>query len=70
MPSFLYVARDAGTGREIRSNIDASSEQAAIASLLGRNLLVMNIQEHMALGLLKRNIGLMLLNGLVNKIRI
>jgi len=48
MPSFLYVARDAGTGREIRSNIEASSEQAAIASLLGRNLLVMNIQERVS----------------------
>jgi type IV pilus assembly protein PilC len=48
MPSFLYVARDAGTGREIRSNIEASTEQAAIASLLGRNLLVMNIQERVS----------------------
>ncbi|MFM1942875.1 MAG: hypothetical protein RI897_1857 [Verrucomicrobiota bacterium] len=48
MPSFLYVARDAGTGREIRSNIEASSEQAAIASLLGRNLLVMSIEERIS----------------------
>jgi len=45
MPSFTYVARDAGSGREIRSNIDASSEQAAIAALLNRNLLVVSIQE-------------------------
>jgi type IV pilus assembly protein PilC len=45
MPSFSYVARDAGSGREIRSNIDASSEQAAIAALLNRNLLVVSIQE-------------------------
>lgn len=45
MPSFTYVAREAGSGREIRSNLDAASEQAAIASLLNRNLLVVNIQE-------------------------
>ena len=45
MPSFIYVARDAGSGRELRSNIDASSEQAAIAALLNRNLLVVSIQE-------------------------
>src|SRR5207248_1473563 len=45
MPSYSYLAREAGTGREIRSNIDAASEQAAIAALLGRNLLVVSIQE-------------------------
>lgn len=45
MASFTYVAREAGTNREIRSTIDASSEQAAIASLLNRNLLVVSIQE-------------------------
>lgn len=45
MPSFTYVAREAGSGREIRSAVDASSEQAAIASLLNRNLLVVSIQE-------------------------
>ena len=45
MPSFAYVAREAGTGREIRSNLDASTEQAAIAALLNRNLLVVSIQE-------------------------
>jgi type IV pilus assembly protein PilC len=48
MPSFIYVARDAGTGREIRNNIDASSEQAAISSLLNRNLLVVSIQERIS----------------------
>src|SRR6266545_3766904 len=26
MPSYTYMAREAGTGREIRSNIDASSD--------------------------------------------
>src|SRR5256886_7276657 len=45
MPSYTYLAREAGSGREIRSNIDAASEQAAIAALLNRNLLVISIQE-------------------------
>ena len=47
MPSFTYVAREAGTGREIRSSLDAQTEQAAIAALLNRNLLVVSIQEKM-----------------------
>ncbi len=45
MPSFTYIARETTTGREIRSTLDAQSEQAAIASLLNRNLLVVSIQE-------------------------
>ncbi len=45
MPSFAYVAREAGTGKEIRSSLDASTEQMAIATLLNRNLLVLSIQE-------------------------
>src|SRR5689334_10167493 len=45
MPSFTYVAREAGSGKEIRSTLDAQNEQAAIAALLNRNLLVMSIQE-------------------------
>lgn len=45
MPSFAYVARDVGSGREIRSSLDASTEQAAISALLNRNLLVVSIQE-------------------------
>src|SRR5438128_4558249 len=45
MPSFTYVAREAGTGREIRNSLDAATEQAAIAALLNRNLLVVSIQE-------------------------
>src|SRR5205814_2795752 len=45
MPSYTYMAREAGSGREIRSSIDAGSEQAAIAALLNRNLLVVSIQE-------------------------
>jgi type IV pilus assembly protein PilC len=48
MPSFAYVAREASTGREIRSSLDASTEQAAVATLLNRNLLVLSIQEKMA----------------------
>src|SRR5437867_4140881 len=45
MPSFVYVARETGSGREIRSSVDANTEQAAIAALLNRNLLVVSIQE-------------------------
>ncbi|HEV2395012.1 MAG TPA: type II secretion system F family protein [Verrucomicrobiae bacterium] len=45
MSSFVYVARETGSGREIRSSVEAGSEQAAIASLLNRNLLVVSIQE-------------------------
>src|SRR3954449_10059095 len=45
MASFTYVARETGTGREIRASLDANSEQAAIAALLNRNLLVVSIQE-------------------------
>lgn len=45
MPSYTYLAREAGTGREIRSSVDAPSEQAAVATLLNRNLLVVSIQE-------------------------
>jgi type IV pilus assembly protein PilC len=45
MPSFSYVAREAASGKEIRNVIEANTEQDAIASLLGRNLLVVSIQE-------------------------
>jgi type IV pilus assembly protein PilC len=45
MPSYTYLAREAGTGREIRSSLDAGSEQAAIATLLNKNLLVVEIKE-------------------------
>src|SRR5512147_867462 len=47
MPSFAYVARDTASGREIRSSIEASTEQSAVAALLNRNLLVVSIQEKM-----------------------
>ena len=45
MASFVYLARETGSGREIRNTIEASTEQAAIATLLNRNLLVVSIQE-------------------------
>ena len=48
MPSYTYLAREAATGKEIRNTMDASSEQAAIAALLNRNLLVVSIEEKLA----------------------
>src|SRR6201997_1524393 len=45
MASFAYVARESATGREIRSSVEATTEQAAISALLNRNLLVVSIQE-------------------------
>src|SRR6266536_1510387 len=48
MPSFTYVAREASSGREIRNSLESVSEQAAIAALLNRNLLVISIQEKMS----------------------
>ena len=47
MPSFVYVARETATGREIRNSVEAITEQAAITALLNRNLLVVSIQEKM-----------------------
>jgi type IV pilus assembly protein PilC len=48
MPSFSYHARETSSGKEIRSTVEAASEQAAIAALLNRNLLVISIQEKMS----------------------
>src|SRR5689334_25184647 len=45
MPSFAYVARETASGREIRSSVEAATEQAAISALLNRNMLVVSIQE-------------------------
>src|SRR5271154_130035 len=45
MPSYAYTARETATGREIRNTVEAITEQAAIAALLNRNLLVVSIQE-------------------------
>jgi len=48
MASFVYVARETASGREIRSSVDAATEQAAIAALLNRNMLVVSISEKVA----------------------
>ncbi|MBI3415368.1 MAG: type II secretion system F family protein [Verrucomicrobia bacterium] len=48
MPTYTYLARDAASGRETRSTLDAATEQAAIAALLNRNLLVVSIEEKLA----------------------
>jgi type IV pilus assembly protein PilC len=48
MPSFTYTARETASGREIRNSVEAATEQAAIAALLNRNLLVVSIQEKMS----------------------
>ncbi len=45
MASYVYVARETGSGREIRNSVESATEQAAIAALLNRNLLVVSIQE-------------------------
>jgi type IV pilus assembly protein PilC len=45
MASFVYSARETASGREIRSSVEAATEQAAIAALLNRNMLVLSIQE-------------------------
>src|SRR5260221_4946565 len=45
MQASAYFARKPATGREIRSSIEAATEQAAVAALLNRNLLVVSIQE-------------------------
>jgi type IV pilus assembly protein PilC len=45
MASYAFVARETSTGREIRSTVEAVTEQAAIVTLLNRNLLVVSIQE-------------------------
>jgi type IV pilus assembly protein PilC len=48
MPIFAYTARETASGREIRNTVEALSEQSAIAALLNRNLLVVEIKEKMA----------------------
>src|SRR3954463_9506814 len=45
MASFVYVAKETASGREIRSSVEAATEQAAISALLNRNMLVVSIQE-------------------------
>ncbi len=48
MASYVYVARDTSSGRELQSSIEAATQEAAIAALLNRNLLVVSIQEKAA----------------------
>ncbi len=48
MPLFAYTARETASGREIRNTVEAGTEQAAIAALLNRNLLVVDIRERIA----------------------
>ncbi len=48
MPSFTYLAREAASGRETRGKLEAATEQAAIAALMNRDLLVVAIQERAA----------------------
>ena len=44
--AFIHLSSTgSGTGREIRNSLEAANEQAAIAALLNRNLLVVSIQE-------------------------
>ena len=48
MPSYSYTARETASGREIRSTVEAATEQAAVAALLNRSLLVVSIEEKVA----------------------
>ena len=48
MPLYAYTARETASGREIRNTVEAATEQAAIAALLNRNMLVVEIKEKMA----------------------
>jgi type IV pilus assembly protein PilC len=48
MPIYAYTARETVSGREIRNTVEAASEQAAIAALLNRNMLVVEIKEKLA----------------------
>jgi type IV pilus assembly protein PilC len=48
MATYVYAARETVSGREVSSSVDAATEQAAIAALLNRNLLVLSIQEKVA----------------------
>jgi len=48
MPTFTYSAKDANSGRQVNSTIEATNEQAAIASLINKNFLVLDIREKVA----------------------
>jgi type IV pilus assembly protein PilC len=45
MPVYSYLARDGASGREIRKELDAPSEEAATAVLLNKNYIVLEIKE-------------------------
>ena len=45
MPIYAYTARETASGREIRNTVEAATEQAAIAALLNRNMLVVLNRE-------------------------
>ena len=48
MPVYSYHAKDAASGKELRKDIEAPSEEAATAVLLGKNLIVMDLKEKVA----------------------
>ncbi len=48
MPVYSYVAKDATSGKEVRKDIDAPSEEAAVAVLLGKNLIITEMREKVA----------------------
>lgn len=48
MPSYNYVARDAKSGSEVFSTLEATSVDVAIDTLLKRDLLVVSIEEKLA----------------------
>ena len=45
MASYLYMAREAETGREIYGSVDAATQPDAIAALRDRKELVVSIEE-------------------------
>ena len=48
MPTYTYSAKDANSGRQVTNTIDAPNEQAAIATLINKNFLVLDIREKVA----------------------
>ena len=45
MASYLYMAREAQSGREIYGSVDAATQPEAVAALRNRNELVVSIEE-------------------------
>ena len=48
MPTYTYSAKDANSGRQVTNTIEAPNEQAAIATLINKNFLVLDIREKVA----------------------